>query len=163
RVVLVHQHLLEVELRLDLDAEFAELVSGLVEQFRSVQQRLRGNAADIEAGAAEGRPFLDHRDLHPELRRADRRNIAAGSRTNDREIESIRHDVSAPLRLRQAPCPTLMTPMGLDQPPRGRNPRRRPARWNFSSGYSSTPRNISPSPPAATVHTRLRSQGTPKT
>ena len=77
----------EVELRLaDLDAHAGERVAGLVEQLGRVQQRLRRDAADIEAGAAEGRVLLDHRDLHAELRRADGADIAAGAGADDDEV-----------------------------------------------------------------------------
>ena len=55
----------------------------LLEHFGGVQQRLRGDAADVEAGAAEGRRFLDDRDLLAELRRAYRADIAAGAAADD--------------------------------------------------------------------------------
>jgi hypothetical protein len=72
-------HLHEIELRLrDADAHAGEIVSGFFEQVRRVQQRLRGNAADVEAGAAESFVLLDHRSLKAELRRANGADIAAG-------------------------------------------------------------------------------------
>ena len=52
------------------------------------QQRLGGNAAPVEANAAEIIPF-DDRGLEPELRRADRGDIAAGSRADDDDVERI--------------------------------------------------------------------------
>ena len=70
----------------------AKRVPGLLEQLGGVQQRLRRDAADVEAGAAEGRALLDHRDLHAELRRADRADIAAGAGADDDEI--VGHGVS---------------------------------------------------------------------
>ena len=77
----------EIELRLaDPDAHPGEAVPGLLEQLGRVQQRLRRNAADIEAGAAEGRVLLDHRHLHAELRGADGADIAAGAGADDDEI-----------------------------------------------------------------------------
>jgi hypothetical protein len=101
-VVLVRHHLLQVELgRRDVDAERLELVAGFLEELRSMQQGLGRDAADIEAGATVGGPFLDHRDLHAELRGADGGNIAARPRTDYREVERISHDVSEPLLLRQ--------------------------------------------------------------
>ena len=69
-----------------LDAHLREAVAGLLEHLGGMQQRLRRNAADVEAGAAEGGALLDHRDLHAELRRADRADIAAGAGADDDEI-----------------------------------------------------------------------------
>src|SRR4051794_486836 len=51
-----------------------------------MEQRLGGNAADVEAGTAEGLVFLDHRHLHAKLCRADRADIAAGAGADDSEI-----------------------------------------------------------------------------
>ena len=99
RVVLVLQHARQVELRRrDVDAEIGEMGAGLLEQLRGVQQGLRRDAADVEAGAAEGRPFLDHGDLHPELGGADGADVAARAGTDDREIECIRHESLWPRR-----------------------------------------------------------------
>src|SRR5205823_13895331 len=82
--VLELHHGRKVELRCpDADAHLAERVARLLEALRRMQQRLRGDAADIEAGAAEGLLLLDHRHLHAELRRADRADIAAGAGTDD--------------------------------------------------------------------------------
>ena len=86
-LVLERHHRLEIELGLaDADAHLGEAVSGLLEQFGGVQQRLRGNAADIQTGAAVGRALFDHGDFHAELRRADRADIAAGTGADDNEI-----------------------------------------------------------------------------
>src|SRR5271167_2484505 len=49
---LIH-HRDEVEFRIHLDAEAVEFGAGQIEQLRSVKQGFRGDAADIEAGAAE--------------------------------------------------------------------------------------------------------------
>ena len=77
----------EIELRrADADAHLGEAVAGLLEQLGGVQQRLRRDAADVEAGAAEGRVLLDHGDLHAELRRADGADIAAGAGADDDEV-----------------------------------------------------------------------------
>ena len=65
---------------------FAKLWPASSNSFGGVQQRLRGNAADIEAGAAMGGAFLDHRHFHAELRRADGADIAAGAGADDNEI-----------------------------------------------------------------------------
>ena len=78
----------KVELRLHVDAHDAEVVARLLVQLGRVQQRLRGNAADVEAGAAERCALLDHGDLQPELAGADGANVAAGPSADDDQIES---------------------------------------------------------------------------
>jgi hypothetical protein len=72
-------HGIQVQLhRAQLHAPFGQrAVGGFLEQLGSVQQRLRRDAADIEAGAAERLPALDAGRLQPQLRRPDRGNIAA--------------------------------------------------------------------------------------
>ena len=64
----------------------AKRVPGLLEHFGGMQQRLGGDAADVEAGAAKGRFFLDDGDCEAELRRADGADIAAGAGADDDEI-----------------------------------------------------------------------------
>ncbi len=87
RVVLVLHHRHEIELRLaGDDAEGGEIMRGLGELFGGMQQRLRGNAADVEAGAAEGLALFDDGDLQAELRGADGADIAAGAGADDDEI-----------------------------------------------------------------------------
>ena len=44
-----------------------------------MQERLRGNAADVEANAAERRAPVDEHDLLPKVGRAERRRVAARS------------------------------------------------------------------------------------
>ena len=53
-----------------------------------VEQRLAGNAADVEAGAAERGAFVDERDLEAELRGAKGADVAAGAGADDDEVES---------------------------------------------------------------------------
>ncbi len=80
-------HRRQIELRRrDADAHLGEGVSGFLEHLGGVQQRLRGHAADIEAGAAQRRVLLDDGNLHAELRRADRADVTAGARADDDEI-----------------------------------------------------------------------------
>ena len=87
RRVLVRHHRLEIEFRLaDLDAERSETVTGLLEHFGGVQQRLGGNAADVEAGAAQRLALLDDRRLQAELRRLDGADITARSRSDHDDI-----------------------------------------------------------------------------
>ena len=73
------------------DAEARELMRGLAEFFRRLEQRLRGNAADVEAGSAMRLALFDDGDLEAELRRPDRADIAAGAGSDDDEI--IGHEV----------------------------------------------------------------------
>ena len=62
-----------------------------------LQQCLGGNAAHVGASAA-GRglarrrlPFIDARDLHAQLRRADGGDIAAGAGADDYYVELFTH------------------------------------------------------------------------
>ena len=71
------------------DAVLGEIVARLLEQVRGLQQRLGRDAADIEAGAAEGRALLDHGHLHAELGGADRRHIAARPGADHDEVEGF--------------------------------------------------------------------------
>ena len=65
-LVLVGQHRRQVELdAADLDPVLAEAVADLLEQMEECEQRLGGDAADIEAGAAESAALLDAGDLQP--------------------------------------------------------------------------------------------------
>ena len=63
----------EVAQPVEIDLRLAELdaprfgVLGLVDHRGHVQQRLRGNAADVEADAAGILAFVDQRDLHAEI------------------------------------------------------------------------------------------------
>ena len=49
----------------DLDAELGEVLARPLEELGGVQQRLGRDAADVEAGAAQGRALLDAGDLQP--------------------------------------------------------------------------------------------------
>ena len=80
-------HRRQIELRrADLHAELGEAVARLLEHLGGVEQRLRRDAADVEAGAAEGGALLDDGDLQPELRGADGADIAARAGADDDEI-----------------------------------------------------------------------------
>src|SRR6266581_878199 len=76
-----------------------ERMTGLIEQFRRLQQRLRGNAADIETGAAEAHFALgvgigfgfDAGGVETQLGGADRRDIAAGAAADDDDIKLFGH------------------------------------------------------------------------
>ena len=70
----------------DLDPVVGELLRRDRVVVRGLQQRLRRNAADVEAGAAERAPLLDAGDAKPQLRGADRRHVAARPAADDNEI-----------------------------------------------------------------------------
>ena len=58
-LVLARQHLPDIDAQpLDLDAVLRELVAGVLEILRRLQQRLGRNAADVGAGAAERGPAV---------------------------------------------------------------------------------------------------------
>src|SRR6516225_609801 len=98
-LVLEFHHGGKIELRLaDLDAHLIEQMAGLFVELGGVQQRLRGNAADIEASTAEGFVLFDHRDLHAELRRADGADIAAGAGADHDEV--VGHELLRTIRRR---------------------------------------------------------------
>ena len=78
---------------LDRDAERRErrLLDGVSERIGRMDQRLRRNAADIEAGAAEAAALaalLDQHDVEAELAGADRRDVAAGPAADDQDLGS---------------------------------------------------------------------------
>ncbi len=86
-ILLVFHHDRQVELRLvDLDAEHVEAVTGLLEHFRGMQQRLGRNAADVETGAAVGGALFDNSYLQTELGRLDRTDIPPRAGSDDDEI-----------------------------------------------------------------------------
>ena len=86
-------HLREVDAGLGLDAHLREGVLRFGIKLRGVQQRLGGNAADVEAGAAMAGALLDHCHLEAQLGRADGADIAAGAGADDGDVELVRHGV----------------------------------------------------------------------
>ncbi len=50
---------------------------------------LLGNAADVQARAAQRAALLDAGHLHPELRRPDRRHVAAGPGADHHQIRTV--------------------------------------------------------------------------
>jgi hypothetical protein len=85
-------HAGEIELDLaDLDPVILEGMGGLVKILGGLQQRLGGDAADIETGAAQRRALLDAGDLESQLGGADGADIAARPRPDDDDVESFGH------------------------------------------------------------------------
>ena len=62
----------------EADAEMAHLL-GLGDHLGGVEQRLGGDAADVEADAAQGRPALDQDDLAAQVGGAEGGGVAAGA------------------------------------------------------------------------------------
>jgi hypothetical protein len=95
-LVLPRHHGREIEIDAgDLDAVLGERMLGLGIFLRGLQQRLRGNAADIEAGAAGRAAPVDAGGLEAELRRADRGDIAAGTAADDDDVVGVSHPLSS--------------------------------------------------------------------
>ena len=67
--------------------EFAEIMQQMID-FRGAQQRLGRDAAPVEADAAE-MLGLDHRHLHFQLRRTDRRDIAARAAADHDQVKFL--------------------------------------------------------------------------
>ena len=77
----------DVEQRLaGVDAEAARPRGAGRAGRRDVQQRLGGDAAAQQAGAAEAGVLLHHRHLETELAGADRRHVAAGTAAEDDQV-----------------------------------------------------------------------------
>ena len=68
---------------------FRQAVLRLGEFLRALEQRLGRDAADIQAGAAQGLPLLRHRDAHAELGAADGADIAAGTGADDDHVVAV--------------------------------------------------------------------------
>ncbi len=85
-LVLVRAQLREVDRgRRERHAEVGE-VRGLVDDLRDVQQRLRRDAADVQADPAERLVALDEDRLQAEVRGAERGRVTAGSRAEDHHL-----------------------------------------------------------------------------
>ncbi len=70
----------------DHHPELRQAVASFGEHLGSVQQRLRRDAADVEAGAAERLVLFDYRRLQSELGAFDGADIAAGPGTDHDDI-----------------------------------------------------------------------------
>ena len=90
RRLLAHQH---GQVERDAGGHNAKLghraVGGFFEEFAAVEQRLGGDAADVEAGAAQCGAAFGAGDLQAKLRGADGRDIAAGAGTDDEDVVVI--------------------------------------------------------------------------
>jgi hypothetical protein len=87
RVEALGLHGAEVQLGRNLDAHRRHrTVLRCVEVFRRVEQGLRGDAAHVEASAAQRLAPFGTGGLEAELRSADRRDVAAGAGTDDKDV-----------------------------------------------------------------------------
>ena len=81
-----------------------EFMLRFFKNFRGLQQRLGRDAADIEAGAAQGLTLFHAGDLHAQLRGADGAHIAAGAGANHDHIKSITHGQASSTFVFSPPC-----------------------------------------------------------
>ena len=84
---------IEAELALDGDAVILRMLRVMI-NFGRAQQRFGRNAAPVEADAAQMFAF-DDGGLEAQLRRADRRDIAAGSAADDEDVIGFRHQLNS--------------------------------------------------------------------
>ncbi len=86
-VVLALHHAREVEREAgEIDAVLGRVQSRELIVLRGAEERLGGDAPDVDAGAAEGLVELDADDGEAELRGADGGDVAAGAAADDDEV-----------------------------------------------------------------------------
>ena len=80
-------HLLEVQLPASgSDAMFCELVLGLVVMFRTVEQRFRRNAADVQAGASQSVVLFNQGCFISQLSGTNGSDVTSWPATDDNDI-----------------------------------------------------------------------------
>src|SRR6185295_19042268 len=100
-IVLERAELREVDPRLaELDAPRLR-ASRLVQHVGDVQERLRGNAAAIDADAARVHFGIDKRHAQAEIGGEKRGGVAAGSASDDRKLDRI-HGTQTPPRTHES-------------------------------------------------------------
>jgi len=110
-LVFAAHHRREVECRLaDPDPVLGELASGFGEFMGGLQQRLRRDAADVEAGPAEADAALDASRCEPELGGSDRRDVTPRTGPYDDDVVTIAHGAIGGLK-RAARFNITITPM----------------------------------------------------
>ena len=97
-LVLAHEHLADIEFKpRHADAVHRVFVRDALVILRGFKQRLRRNTADIQASSAQARlagriaEFVDTGSSQSELRRADCRDITAGTGADHHDIEWLGH------------------------------------------------------------------------
>ena len=95
-LVLAREHPAEVELHVaGLDAVRGQQMAHVVVVVRGVEQRLRGDAPDVQAGAAERglpariEPCVHARGAEAELRGPNRCHVSAGTGADDHYVEVV--------------------------------------------------------------------------
>ena len=84
---LVGQHLLPIHgRRFALEAHLSKVVLGLMQHVAGVQERFGGDAAHVQAGAAQGFTALNAGGFEAKLGAADRGDVAAGARADHDDI-----------------------------------------------------------------------------
>ena len=100
----------EVDLRrAERDAVLGQRLR-LGDHLRDVQQRLRRDAADVEADAAEHRVALDHHDVEAEVGGAERRRVAAGPGAQHEHARRARRRARTPAGAGGAACAARRRP-----------------------------------------------------
>ena len=87
-VIAWHQALRRAAFSVDFDAVGRGMKLRKGEVLGRGKECLAGNAADIEAGAAEFFTFVNQGDLKTELGGAKRADVSAGAGTDNNEIKS---------------------------------------------------------------------------
>ena len=91
-LALARLHARQVQLHLAHgNAVVLQRMLSLMEILRGLQQRLGGNAADIQACPAQRLTLLDARHLQPQLRRANGADITARARADYDNVKGFGH------------------------------------------------------------------------
>lgn len=86
--VLLFQHGREIDFEIgEREAVVGGVMASEGDVLGGVEEGLARDAADVEAGAAEGGSFVDEGDLEAELGGAESADVAAGAGADDNEIE----------------------------------------------------------------------------
>src|SRR5439155_24685176 len=102
-LVFAPQHRPEIERDLGrFDSMFGQFFLRLPKSFTRFEQRLAGNAADSEAGAAQGSFLLHTSDIQAQLRRSNGSSITAGTSPDDDQTMLYWHKLDFGL------CPLIL-------------------------------------------------------
>ena len=115
-LVLALEHGGQVQFDLaDEHAVAGRFLLGKREVVTGVEQRLAGDAADVQAGAAEGLAAFDEGSFQAELRAANRRDVAARAAADDNEIK-FRHGDTGNIRRKARSCKAACLQVALTCP-----------------------------------------------
>src|SRR6185312_6117025 len=82
-----------------LDAQRGKIMPGFMEALGGMQQRLGGDAADVQAGAAEAAALVDAGGGEAQLSGPDGGVVAAGAAADHDHVERVSHARSSALIL----------------------------------------------------------------